>query len=1296
MNNKYTNGLLKGLFTTLCLATTFHYSADDTEIFFSDDVKGVKHNVMFIIDSSGSMDLPVGSSGNTRLDVMKNALNTVLENAPNNLNVGLMNYGEEEWRAEGHGVKFPISDINSKANPIVKDSIPKDSWGNTKWWLSSIPEPSETITVRSYLSEITDWYWRKNWYEDKYGTQGVVDMPRMGTTPIVDAFYEAALYFRGDKLGFGLGTAASWVRWSAHPSTYAGDLVESDPDVCGDTQQRTVSPGIDFSAKEYEWYKCPLQFGTDDDHGTGSGDNDGNDSDDGNGNGKNGNGKNSGNEILNTSLTGSVKDPNNPKKIIICHFPPGNPENYQTISISLNALKTHVTHHHDYDGECRGETPSYQNCQTTESCTMKDNWTCDDIIPGYCKEPEVGSETHECEWVSAVCPSGNWYNAPKESCTYEVCDGGYNHQPNYVTPIKQECQNNYIVLLSDGKPEGGNEFEENDTYKNLKSGKMSALMDKSDPTKTFSHTSCDSNLDPSGFRQGVCGPELSRFLADSDNSDLDGKQNILTYTIGFGLSGEADSEDYLKSLVTTDDSATPGIEGYFSAQDETQLSSAFSEILAQISTSTTSFAAPGYSVKASTGLSNEKVVYIPVFDKRKTPRWNGNLKKFTLGKSDDGKNIIKSKDGSAALNELGVFEDSALDLWSKSTTGDGAAVSRGGAASLIDPNNRLAVSDLNCAFSCDLDASNNLLTSENASDSAGYITNALLGLDADATESDRQMLVNYIRGRTLNAETGTYDLKPRMGDMLHSEPVVVTYDKTYQNSASVDTKYNGQVVYAATNEGYLHAFDTTSGEELFAFMPAELLKNINTQFVNAGSSKHAYGIDGQMSIWQVDANKDGVITAGSDDKVYLYFGLRRGGRSYYALDVTDPQEPKLMWKVKSTDTNFSNMGQSWSMPYLARIRTSDTNLQEVVIFTGGYDVNQDEEDAAIRNATDTMGNDVFIVDALTGDYIWSLKGGTASGVSNSNVSELTHSIPGGARLLDMNRDGAIDRLYFADTKSQEWRLELPTGPDYSLHKSKLIKFAELAGDTEADARKIYNEPDIGFLKHGSRNWLTISIGTGYRAHPANETISDNFYVLLDGAVTTSLENKAKGTGDFETLTLSDLEEITFTGGELDKGALADSSLLELESKVGWYLKLPEIGEKVLANSITNNGSVMFTTLVPRSGAAAAIADPCAAPVTQGRFYSMNIITGDAGSDLNKDKKINNDVSRDGFSASDLFMVVGSNEIPGTPQLVFNDPTCVDGKCEQIVDIRVGKKNTPVTDYDAAYLESVFWTNPGTN
>ncbi len=51
-------------------------------------------------------------------------------------------------------------------------------------------------------------------------------------------------------------------------------------------------------------------------------------------------------------LTGSQQDPSDPDKVIICHFPPGDEENVQIISISMSALQTHISHHDDYDGDC--------------------------------------------------------------------------------------------------------------------------------------------------------------------------------------------------------------------------------------------------------------------------------------------------------------------------------------------------------------------------------------------------------------------------------------------------------------------------------------------------------------------------------------------------------------------------------------------------------------------------------------------------------------------------------------------------------------------------------------------------------------------------------------------------------------------------------------------------------------------------------------------------------------------------------------------------------------------------------
>ncbi|PID45325.1 MAG: hypothetical protein CSB47_09065 [Proteobacteria bacterium] len=1197
--NKYSRvfaGLL-GLISSVMVAKPSF--ADDTEIFFSKNHVGIRQNVMFIVDGSGSMNLKVSEGGPSRLDVMKRVLSLVLKNAPDSLNVGLMNYGEDRWRRQGHGVKFPVKPINDLALPIVGGKIPINQWGHREWWHSSIPEPSATMTVREYLSKITDWYWKDNWYSVTYGNKNVIDMPRKGATPIVDALYEAALYFRGERVTFGLGDAGFWNRWSAHPSTYEGDMIKWDKFLCDRTYTYRTNHAIDFANREKPWLVCK---------GTGA-----------------------------------------------------------------------------------NSSPSYENCKQVESCRTIRKRVCVEWVGGYCSDPqavEIGTSCPDGAWVGGYCKNNRYRYKRFKKCSYEVCSGGHTSEPNYISPITQECQNNYIVLLSDGKPGDVSSDTENMTYKKFQWGVLPPLVNKLDSSETFSHVNCDSNPEPSGFRHGVCGPELTRFLADTDNSDLNGQQDIQTYTIGFGLSGEPASENYLKSLVTTDNPDTDEIEGYYSASDESELSTAFSTILNKIGASTTSFAAPGYSVNTSTELSHEKFVYIPVFDKQLVPRWSGNLKKFKID-SSGGVNVIKGKNNKIAMTEFGVFEDDAWDLWSNSTTADGKEVSGGGAASLVDPNNRLAVTDVACSsYPCDLTSESNLIKPSNANDS-GVISNAVLGLDNDTEEALRLTLVNFARGLVWNKTKGVYDAIPHMGDMLHGEPAVVTYDKNYQeNSASSETK-PGQVVFAATNEGYLHAFNSMTGKELFAYMPSALMKNLNTQYKNSDLGNHAYGIDGYITTWYLDKNKDGVIDAAGGDKVYLYFGLRRGGRAYYALDVTDVTTPKLLWKLDSNTEHFSNLGQSWSMPYLARIRTGDHEMKEVVIFSGGYDPNQDEEDLSVRRTTDEMGNDVFIVDALTGDYIWSLQGGSSGHTAEVDVSELSHSIPGGVRLLDLNRDGAIDRMYFADTAGQVWRLELPMGPSYDLADSKLILFANLglkAGQATGsqEARMFFNEPDVSLLRHSSRRWLAISIGSGYRAHPANDKVEDGFYVLLDGAVNVPLEKKLKSDDNFETLTISDLVKIEYIDGAINKGAMRGKTIFDMEDKAGWYLDLPESGEKVLANSITTAGSVMFTTLVPSSGASAAVADPCKGALTQGRFYSMDLLTGSAGSDLNRNKKITDE---------DLFAVVASNEIPGPPQRVFNDPVCVDKKCEQIVDVRVGKKNSPVTGYDSAFLESVFWTNP---
>jgi Tfp pilus tip-associated adhesin PilY1 len=796
------------------------------------------------------------------------------------------------------------------------------------------------------------------------------------------------------------------------------------------------------------------------------------------------------------------------------------------------------------------------------------------------------------------------------------------------------------------------------------------------------------------LRPGTCGREITQYLATNDqmpdagrggNTGVKEKQTVKTFTIGFGQGLEDGAEEYLRSLATVDG------QGYYTADNKEELKNAFQKIFDTVAKAKGSLSSPGYSVNVKSGLEHEDDIYIPVFDRKNTSRWSGNLKKFKLV-NDNGKRKIRGKNNKDAVDELGGFTKESKDYWSKNSQPDGLDIQKGGAAELIDPVNRVVYTSVGCSNDCDLTA-NKLELANNAIDSSVLGINDL-GLSDSAKAARRERLINFARGW----EEGFYDANatPKgikrhyMGDMLHSEPLVITYKK--------DGHANGkkQYIFAGTNEGYLHAFDTADGKEKFAFMPAELLKNQDALLKNEGTYRdHKYGVDGVMSYWHDDKNNNREVDTG--ESVYLYFGLRRGGRSYYALDITDMDSPKLLWSVTgdkditTSSSPWASLGQTWSAPYLARVGLSDGSKKEVVIFTGGYDPAEDRDKAGGRNELDSstktvetkMGNNIFIVDAKEGTLLWSLR------ESMGDTTSLKHSLPGGFRMLDVNRNGLVDRLYFADTGGHVWRLDLSeslskTGDN----KSVLTEFANLAG-SGVEARKFYNEPDVAMMKPDGKTIFAVSIGSGFRAHPNDKVIQDKMFVLRDVSPYEPLPES------FTTITKDELASVSISSVN-DVISLTHSGFGDEDKDKGWFLSLPD-GEKVLAQAITFDGVITFTTMVPQILTQGV--DPCKAPKAFGRLYALNILTGESVIDLDEDDAVNDD---------DAYIDVVKGEIPGKPQIIFNKFTkkvvstdadtgeVTKTSCSHPVDIRVGKKRSQVTGYDACRLESVYWNDPQPN
>jgi type IV pilus assembly protein PilY1 len=401
-------------------------------------------------------------------------------------------------------------------------------------------------------------------------------------------------------------------------------------------------------------------------------------------------------------------------------------------------------------------------------------------------------------------------------------------------------------------------------------------------------------------------------------------------------------------------------------------------------------------------------------------------------------------------------------------------------------------------------------------------------------------------------------------------------------------------IFFGDNQGFLHAingkdgiqsgYGNSEGEEYFSFIPVDLLKNQKALYDNSQVSPHPYGLDGAITTWVHDDNGNNQLYD-SGDFVYLYTGMRRGGKDYYALDVTDRTNPKSLWGIKggpSGDAGFEELGQTWSRPVKTKIQVNNI-VKEVLIFSGGYDENQD--DVNVRTV-DSMGRAIYIVDALDGTIIWS------GGYTNSSFSsgfkktftDMKYSIPSSIRAVDINGDLLADQLYVGDMGGQIWRFDINNGSAVnSLVDGGVV--ADLAGSSAVDNRRFYHEPDVSIVKDSDGRKLAIAIGSGWQAHPLDQIVEDRFYLVNDPDWSSKPSDAdSDGSLDYADYTESDLYDATdnhlghVSGVNTDAEQVA--AYIELGQKEGWYIRLTRPGEKVLASSLTAGGEVYFTTYEP--------------------------------------------------------------------------------------------------------------------
>ena len=746
----------------------------------------------------------------------------------------------------------------------------------------------------------------------------------------------------------------------------------------------------------------------------------------------------------------------------------------------------------------------------------------------------------------------------------------------YKSPIDLECQANYVVLLTDGEP-----------------------------TRDTNHNT-DMGREIGEYCSGNCLDEIAGAMYDGDlRSDMPGSQQVTTHTVGF-----TDDFPLLK------DAAAKGNGGYYQANNAEELTAVFDAIFREVLSTTTTFTGAGVSVSNFNQLQYLNSVYFALFEPDTDPLWPGNLKRY---KFNEDLEIIDANGNLAIDSASGNFKDSAQSYWS--STVDGANAGKGGVADGLTSSRKV--------YTYTSDSDKPLLSHQDNRVSIDNIDNLpkeLFG-DANMNDEDHQNLIRWTRGEDVFDEDndGNRD-DPRkfLGDPLHSKPHLQIYGG--------DEDSPDAAVFYGDNQGFIHAVDASSGQLYFSFIPEELLGN-QAQYMNGiTDTGRPYGMDGSVVAWFNDKNNDREVN--DSDTVYIYSGMRRGGRNYYALDVTERDYPSMLWSIKGGEGDFLELGQTWSDPVKSRVRLDD-EVRDVLFFSGGYDTNQDAVD---ERSVDSVGRAVYMVDASSGALLW-WAGGDESG-ANIEIEKMEYSIPATPAVVDVNGNGLVDQLYVGDMGGQILRFDFNHGASADSFASGGV-IASLGSSGEVGNRRFYHTPDIsGTLKNGTR-YINLAIGSGYQAHPLDKTNEDRFYKLTISAVDAPVN--ASGDTEYGTLTESDLMDVTdnlIQEGTEEEVELAETSLADSK---GWFIRLTRAGEKVLAASTTLRGDVYFTTFEP-SGSL----DPCVPAAGQARMYHVSLRDGRAV--VNYDG-VGTDES---LTESDRYINLKTLGIPPTPQVITID------------------------------------------
>jgi len=766
-------------------------------------------------------------------------------------------------------------------------------------------------------------------------------------------------------------------------------------------------------------------------------------------------------------------------------------------------------------------------------------------------------------------------------------DNSFYRGARYDSPIQYYCQKNFIILITDGEPTMDWTFPD---------WVLRDIAGQYDPTPQSGNSNNPYYLDGVAWYLNV----------NDARANLAGVQNVLTYPIGFSINHPL-----------LERTAFKGGGLYFTADNAEQLTDALQKVIIDISNKSFSFTSP--SVPAVRTVY-DNIIYLTSFEPNETPFWKGDVKAYRL-EADGTLNVDSG--GNPAPNSLIWEANEKL----KTNPAAERKIYVGGAMKAFTTAN---------------------------------ITNSDLDVGDDTI---RQKLIAHIRGRD------AYDIDPKngvteeerrwkLGDIFHSNPVIVGSPSRFFRDEGFngpggfyeEKKKRTKVVIVGSNDGMLNAFnagnwnestggyDEGTGVEEWAFIPNSVLKNLKWMV-----SSHTYYVDSSpkvADVWFYSSDTDN--TKSKDEwRTVLICGLRKGGKHYFALDITDTKNPKFLWEFpKPGDTTtLDKLGQSWSEPAIGRVKVEVGGelYERWVVFIGaGFDPSERRD----RDAT--IGRGFFVIDIKTCEIIKEFYG----------LEGMKHSFTAPPTALDTNLDGYIDKVYIGDLGGQMWVFDVSFDPNTKKSNSQWSERRLFqAPATPTEKHPIFYQPAVAFDRHKAP-W--VYFGTGDRENPNDSTNPpERFYAVKDDG---------QGTYPRKEENLADVTSVnTFTSvGEPNKG---------------WFIKLEKTDgkhEKVLAKPAVFNRLVYFTTYSYKQ-----TNDPCQV-AGDAKLYIVEFLSG--GGALTVDELT--DLSG---TPSERSKVVGEG-IPSAPVISVN----MEGKASVIIGTTSGQVSSQEAFSPTSNKELLYW------